>query len=267
MLSLRSLLGTLVVLVTMATSCLAGELTEVPGANDGQRPLPVYLARPSGEGPFPVVIVLHGCSGFNNVAVTWADRLASWGYVAVAIDRLPPRHRTNACNSGSREQPLDAYQALKFVASQPFVRADRIAVLGMSMGAGSVLTALERGLIEPMFPSKFRSGVAFYPSCSGKSGIMTAPTLILIGELDDWTPAAACREMAAGETGAYGPPRERGDRSMVELVVYPDTHHAFASSELRSGVRTYGHWRQYNDAATQDATSRVRAFFGRTLGD
>jgi dienelactone hydrolase len=147
------------------------------------------------------------------------------------------------------------------------VRADRIAVLGMSMGGGSVLTALERGLIEPMFPLKFRSGVAFYPPCARMSGILTAPTLVLIGELDDWTPAAAWREMVAGETGASGPPRQSGDRSMVELVVYPDTHHAFVSSELRSGVRTYGHWRQYNDAATKDAANRVHSFLERTLGD
>jgi dienelactone hydrolase len=251
----------------MTTSCLAGALTEVPGANDGQAPLPVYLARPTGAGPFPAVIVLHGCGGLNSVAVTWADRLASWGYVALAIDSLTPHHRTNVCGTGSQEQPFDAYQALKFLASQPFVRADRIAVLGISEGAGSVLTALERGLIEPMFPSKFRSGVAFYPRCAGKSGILTAPTLVLIGELDDWTPAAACRDMVAGETGAYGPPRQPGDRSMVELIVYPDTYHSFVASDLKSGARMYGHWLQYNDAATQDAAHRIRSFFERTLGD
>jgi len=73
--------------------------------------------------------------------------------------------------------------------------------------------------------------------------------------------------MGAGDTGAYGPPREPGDRSMVELVVYPDTHHSFVASELRSGVRMYGHWLEYNDAATQDAANRVRSFFERTLGE
>ena len=73
--------------------------------------------------------------------------------------------------------------------------------------------------------------------------------------------------MAAGETGAYGPPREPGDRSKVELVVYPDTHHSFIASELRSGVRLYGHWLEYNEAAAQDASKRVRGFFERTLGD
>jgi dienelactone hydrolase len=261
--SLQCMLGTFVALVTMASSCLAGALTEVPGAHEGQPPLPAYVARPSGAGPFPAVVVLHGCGGFNNVAVTWADRLARWGHVAVAIDSLAPRGKTTACASPLwREQPFDAYQALNFLAAQPFVRADRIAVLGISMGGGSVLTALERGLIEPMFPVRFRSGVAFYPRCAGMSGVMAAPTLVLIGELDDWTPAAACKEMVAGE-----PPRQPADRSMVELVVYPDAHHSFVASELRDGIRMGNHWLQYNDAATQDAARRVRAFLGRTLGD
>lgn len=266
--SLLRLIATLaVLLMTAAAPCLAGALTEVPGANEGQKPLPAYLARPAGTGPFAAVVVLHGCGGFNNVAVAWADRLARWGYVAVAIDSLTPRRRTTACGSGLREQPFDAYQALRFLSSQPFVRADRVAVLGMSMGGGSVLTALERDLIEPMFPVKFRAGVAFYPRCADVPGIMSAPTLILIGERDDWTPAAACRDLAAGETGAYGPPRQPGDRSLVELVVYPETYHSFVAPELGSGMRLHGHWLQYNDAATRDASERVRAFLGRALGD
>jgi dienelactone hydrolase len=78
--------------------------------------------------------VLHGCGGLNNVAVTWADRMARWGYVAVAIDSFTSRGRTTGCGTSPREQPFDAYQALRLLASQPYVRADRIAVLGMSMG-------------------------------------------------------------------------------------------------------------------------------------
>lgn len=265
--SLRSLLAAILAWAALASPCLAGALIEVPGTNEGQAPLPAYLKRPLGPGPFPAVVVLHGCGGFNNVVVTWADRLAGWGYVALAIDSLTPRHRTNACNRGLSEQTFDAYQALNFLAAQPFVRADRVGMLGISLGAGSVLTALERDLVEPMFPVKFRSGVAFYPRCAGMAGIMTAPTLVLIGELDDWTPAAACRDMAAGKTGALGPPREPADRSKVELVVYPDTHHSFVASELGDGIRLYGHWLQYNEAAARDAGNRVRSFFGRTLGD
>lgn len=273
-----SFLAVLVALLTMAaswaTSCLAGQLVEIPGADADQKPLPAYLARPSGAGPFPAVVVLHGCGGFGYRPVSWADLLASWGYVAIAVDSLTPRGRTSACSTGTAEQPADAYRALKYLASQPDVRADRVGVLGMSMGGWSVLFALERGLLESKVAQKFRAGVALYPQCRGMSGLMTAPTLILIGELDDWTPAAACRAMVSGEpeSGTYAPPygkRESGDRSMLELVVYPDTYHSFDSANLRfgPGIHFLGHFLQYNDAATRDSVERVRTFLGRTLGD
>jgi len=157
--SLRSLLGALIALATMASPCLAGGLTEIPGADDKQEPLPAYLATPSGSGPFPAVVVLHGGNGFNSNTVSWADRLASWGYVALAIDSLTCRGKRTACAGNPYKQPHDAYQGLKFLAAQPFVRADRIAVMGNSRGGSAVLAALERGLIEPMFPMKFRSPV------------------------------------------------------------------------------------------------------------
>ena len=36
---------------------------------------------------------------------------------------------------------------------------------------------------------KFRAAVAYYPLCGVASEELNVPTLILIGELDDWTPA------------------------------------------------------------------------------
>lgn len=264
--SLRSLLRAVLAWVTLASPCLAGAITEVPGANEGQAPLPVYLARPTGVGPFPAVVVLHGCGGFDNVVVTWADRLARWGYLAVAVDSLTSRGKRTGCAGGSYDQAYDAYRALNFLASQPFVSADRIGLFGVSLGAGATLTAFERGGMEKLFPRKFRSAVAFYPPCQGGSGIMMGPTLVLVGELDDWTPADDCRDMAAGKSG-IGIARAPADRSMVELVVYADTHHSFLDSERRAGRRFMGHWLEYNETAAEDASKRVRQFFERTLGN
>ena len=47
-----------------------------------------------------------------------------------------------------------------------------------------------------------------------------APLLILIGELDDWTPPEPCRRLA-GAAQAAGYP--------VEIKVYPGAHHSFDS--------------------------------------
>ncbi len=224
-----------------------------------------YLARPSGPGPFPAVVILHSSGGFRSEELAWADRLSAWGYVALAVDSFGRRGIVKT-SPWFLDQPADAFQALRYLEAQPFVRANDVGVMGFSLGGQSVLVALERDSITGKFPEKFRAGVAFYPPCGGASGIMTAPTLVLIGELDDWTRASACEDMVAGRDGT-GNRRRPGDRSMVELVVYPGAHHAFDLSALRfsPGVDVMGHRLAYNDAATRDAIQRVRAFFKRTL--
>ena len=261
------LASVLMLLSAVATRSHAGQFVEFESAQTNQVRLISYLARPSGQGPFPAVVILHGSGGFHSDMLSWADRLRRWGYVALAVDSFGRRGLEAAHNASQGEQVADAFQALQFLKKQPFVRADNIAALGFSMGGISVLAALERGSIaEKIFPDKFRAGIAFYPDCAGASGLMTAPTLVLIGELDDWTRASACEAMTAGRDDV-GVSRTPGDRSMVELVVYPGAHHGFDIADLRftSGVQNQGHRLEYNDAATRDSIERVRSFLQRTL--
>jgi hypothetical protein len=42
------------------------------------------VARPSGTGPFPAVLILHGTHGFARQYVEWANDLARGGFIAVA---------------------------------------------------------------------------------------------------------------------------------------------------------------------------------------
>ena len=110
----------------------------------------------------------------------------------------------------------------------------------------------------------FRAAVAFYPNCGGISGIMAVPTLVLTGELDDWTPAKECQAMAEGRSD-IGMRRETADRSMISLVVYPGVYHYFNAPIMRSltqvkGVRFMGHWLEYNADADKDSIERVREF-------
>ena len=67
--------------------------------------------------------------------------------------------------------------------------------------------------------------MAFYPPCFIVPEILEftdAPMHILIGELDNWTPAAACEELV---------PKMRGNGTNIGLTVYENSHHSFDKNE------------------------------------
>jgi dienelactone hydrolase len=214
-----------------------------------------YLAQPDARGPHPAVIELHGCNGFGDFDAVVADVLKSYGYVALALDSLD---RINACtvSDGDVGEAFDAYAALDWLAGQKSVDPDRIALLGFSMGGMATLDGVEAGVgaIEKTEKRHFRAAVAYYPVCRYRAGVMTVPTLILIGDKDDWTPAQRCRDMMARRAGKGAP---------VRLVVYPGATHAF---NVPAPSRLYnGHHLAYDPQATADAWKEVRMFFDRIL--
>ena len=254
-----------------AAAASAGTLVEFANLSErGPATLFGYLARPEqglsallgpeAHGPeqHPAVVVLHGCSGLSSHSTGIADKLGSWGYVALAVDSLGPRGLASRCTGGgSFDQAFDAYAALRYLAQQEFVDPTRIAVLGQSMGGYSTLYAVDRDMVAQYFAERFRAAVAYYPACSVVPlPTFTAPVLILIGEADDWTPADRCREMIA---------HARPDGAPITLHVYPDAHHAFDVAVLQPARRAFGHALEYNEPAARDADEKTRAFLAAHL--
>jgi dienelactone hydrolase len=227
-----------------------------------------YLRRPSGVGPFPAVVLLHGCNGFpESLDQRWGMKLAAWGYVTLTVDSLLPRGLKNACRGGlPMGVSFDAHQALDFLGQQPFVDAGRVAVLGFSQGGFLSLSSVESGQIESPTKHKFRAAVAFYPRCVGIKGPITVPSLILIGEKDDWTPADACRKLANGEDD-LGVSRSKGDGAALQLKIFPGAYHAFDVSSLEKPVSYFGHHLEYNKAAADEASEILREFLASDVGE
>jgi len=146
--SMRVLIGSLIAATVVAgTDVSAGEFVQIEsGATAEPVRLAGYLARPQGAGPFSAVVLLHGCGGFHSSMISWADRLSRYGYAALAIDSFGPRGMDDHCGGFFfHEQAADAYVALQYLAAKPFVRPWQVALMGFSMGGGSVLAALEKG--------------------------------------------------------------------------------------------------------------------------
>jgi dienelactone hydrolase len=239
---------------------LARERGEAPKDIPGDR-LRGFLAKPDGNGPFPAVVALHGCGGLREAAVQSAsERLVSWGYVALLVDSYTTRNIDHTCTrenytaSNIVKRTFDAYGALLFLAHQPFVDVRRVAVVGSSQGGTVALSAAEERTFDLFVNPEnlsFRGAVALYPWCLVVGARPAIPTLILVGELDDWMPAKDCVRTIA-RWGSAGPP--------VQLITYPGAHHSFDAPNLQPGRMIFGHWLEYNAAATEDAHRRIRAF-------
>ena len=237
-----------------------------------------YLAKPDGAGPFPAVIGLHGCAGMHDTTKQRVvDDLVARGYVVLLVDSYATRGIEHACTSTAFATFLtrrqDAYGALVFLSHQAFVDPHRVAAVGFSAGAWVTLSVAEPRSFEQLVPAsnlrsrafepfalagslRFRAAVAFYPPCQQARARPEIPTLILIGGLDAWTPAAACSNKIAS-WGNDGPP--------VELVVYPGAYHGFYYPHLQPGTTMFGHWLEYNGEAADDARHRLHQFLDRHL--
>jgi dienelactone hydrolase len=241
-------------------------LVEVENPLATSQPLQGYLRQPRDPGPLPAVVLLHGCNGgWQQLDERWGTRIGSWGYVTLTVDRFGPRGIISTCAGGAPPvTAFDAYRALTFLAQRPFVDSSRVAVIGFSQGGWLALMSVERGTIEQMSKEKFRTAIAFYPPCLGVKDSMTVPTLILIGELDDWTPASECRNLVDGRDD-YGISRQKVGVP-IELVVYPGAYHGFDIPDLATPVKFLGHHLEFNQAARDRSIDAIRDFLHATIG-
>jgi dienelactone hydrolase len=237
-------------------------LAKAPGqtiAEQASIELTGEVHRPPGDGPFPAVVLLHPCSGRLPPRLERIDaaRYTDLGYVLLAIDSLGARGIGDGCTGGgaSIDMVMDAYGALLHLATLPFVDADRIALVGYAFGGSVALSAVAFDGPERLFDRQFSTAVAYYPSCPERAAV-GVPTIVLIGERDEWAPVRACREMMARRSGLGAP---------LRLVVYPEAHHAF--NLPLAPRRSYGHRLEYSEAADRAAwnetVTALRQAFGR----
>jgi dienelactone hydrolase len=168
---------------------------------------------------------MSGCYGLNDPSElvlerTAIDHLLAKGVATFIVDPFTPRNEPEGVCAKLNKDTLaqystrggnDAVAALKVVKSLPDIDPNRVFLQGYSFGAISLLFA-----VDPNTPgahdAKIAGLIAYFPYCYDNVA-SSVPTLVLIGEKDDWTPAAVCQKVS--------------DKPNFEVAVFPDSYHGF----------------------------------------
>jgi dienelactone hydrolase len=200
----------------------------------------------------PGVVLLPGSGGVTTAVLAWAAWLASEGYVALVLDSDLPRGAVTPF----RIRMQDAFAATAHLRTLGFADADRMAVVGFSIGASAALEAAAESAVAPGAGPRFRTAIAFYPPCASLRTDTMIPILLLLGEKDNVTPAAGCVTVAQQLKDAG---------KDVSWVLYPGAHHGFDNPEAGSGVLLPWGLVKYDATAAADARHRIAIFLSRHL--
>jgi len=225
------------------------------------KPLAASLVLPDGPGPFPAVILLHGCNGLGSGIWTWSRRLQGWGYAALVLDSFSARGVATVCapelqsHVSVQDRVADVLNAALYLRTLPKIDGSAIAVLGQSHG-GSTAAMVTEQRYQREYPGLLRAAVNYYGSCGWPPEAHgTIPLLALAGEADDWgSPALSC--------GVFGA-KLRPDQPF-EIHTYPGVWHSFDNPQ-QATTTFVGHRMGYDDAAANDSYQRVHAFLDKWL--
>ena len=244
---------------TDSAGLVAGEV-QIP-VSDGH--LPGYMARPEGNGPFPIVVVNEEIFGVHEWVKDICRRVARMGYVAIAPEvyaRIADLSKMTdvgeiqsqvISHKPDAELMTDLDAAVAFAAAN-HGRADDVGVIGFCRGGRATW-------LYAAHNTALKAAVAFYGPVGGAATAIQpknvtdiaadihCPLLGLYGGQDPSIPvpaitAAVDKARAAGKT--------------VELHIYADAPHGFVADYRPS----------YRAADAQDALARAQAWLKKYLG-
>jgi carboxymethylenebutenolidase len=251
---------------TDATGLVSADVTYA--APDGFQ-LPAYVARPEGDGPYPVVIVVSEIFGVHEYIRDVCRRLAKAGYAAIAPaffvrveDPAPLSDMTRiqqiVAAAGYEQVMGDLSATLEWASLQAWANTDKVGITGFCWGGKVVWQAAARfaaidagvawyGRLAPAANATPEQVASGQPWPVDLAADLKAPVLGLYGEQDRGIPLASVEAMRAA--------LQRAGQTESRIDVYDDAPHGFHADYRDS----------YRAADAADGWAKLLALFGAKL--
>jgi carboxymethylenebutenolidase len=220
---------------------------------DGE--IDALLASPEGQGPWPGVVVVHDAIGYARDNESISRRIAAAGYLAIMPDLYSRGGRARCVRRVFRELLTQRGRALDdIIAARDHLQAmpqctGAVGIAGFCMGGQFTLV---------MSPKGFGASAPFYGTPLPRNLSATldgaCPIVASFGRRDPLGVGAPARLRKVVEDNGI----------TADIKVYPHAGHSFANQlpgQPLLRITGFG----YNEAATEDAWSRVFSFFGEHL--
>jgi len=218
-----------------------------PGGTSGT--MRGYLVQPKGNGPFPVVLVIHENRGLNPYIEDVARRAATEGFLALAPDGLFPvggypgnddDGRTLQAGLDQAKLRTDMLNSARYLKTHA-LSTGKLGVTGFCWGGGAtnyLATALGADML---------AGVPYYGAAPETASVpaIKAGMLVQYAQNDE-------------RINAMWPAYEAAMKSAgvkYEMFIYPDTQHGFHNNSTP----------RYQEAAAKLSWDRTIAFFKKNL--
>lgn len=231
--------------------------------------LPAFVARPEGEGPFPVVIVVSEIFGVHEYIRDICRRLAKAGYAAVApaffVRKADPAPLSDmsaimaiVAAAGYEQVMGDVAATLDWIGQQSWAKSDKVGITGFCWGGKVVWQACARfpmldagvawyGRLAPAANATDEQKTAGRPWPVDLAGELKAPVLGLYGGQDSGIPNDTVKAMNDALTAA--------GKTDSQVILYDDAPHGFHADYRAS----------YREADARDGWTRLLALFEARL--
>jgi len=219
-----------------------------PGGSSGT--MRGYLVQPSGDGPFPSILVIHENRGLNPHIEDVARRAAVAGFLALAPDGLAPigGYPGNDDDGRTMQRSLDQGKLLQdMVNSARYLKAHplstgKLGVTGFCWGGGAT------NYLAVALGDALDAAVPFYGRAPATADVPRIRAALLVHYAEDDPRVNAMRPDFEAALKAAG--------ARYEMHSYPGTRHGFHNNSTP----------RYDAAAAELAWQRTVAFFRQHLG-